>query len=339
MNTLRFAAIGLNHGHIAEQVRVLQAAGATLVTYYAPEPELAQKFGAAHPEARLASGIDEILEDESIALVTSAGIPNERAALGIDVMRHGKDFFSDKPGFTDWQMVAEARRAQIETGRFFTICYGRLASRSLYKACELARSGAIGRVVQTIGLGPHRIGLANRPPWFVVRSQYGGILVDLASHQFDMFLQATGARHTEVVAAQVANYHNPQHAELEDFGDVMLRSEGATGYMRVDWYTPDSLPTFGDGRFFVLGTEGYLEVRSEFDPAGRSGNEHLFLCDNKEVRYIDCKEEPETPLGRNLLNDIRDRTQTAIAQEQVFVASELALQAQSQATRLGSLAS
>ena len=334
---LRFAAAGLNHNHIYGQVNLLLRAGAELVSYYAPEPDLAAAFGRAYPLASLAPSLDAILEDETLALVVTAGIPAERAPLGLRVMQHGKDFMSDKPGFTTIPQLDEARRVQAATGRIYSICFSeRFESAATVRAGELARSGAVGQVVQTVGLGPHRTNLPTRPEWFFRRAAYGGILADIASHQVDQFLYFTGSTSAEVVASQVANYKHPQYPELEDFGELLLRSDHATGYVRVDWYTPDGLDTWGDGRLFVLGTEGYLELRKYVDLAGRPGGDHLFWVDRAGTHYADCR-GGDLPYGRLLLDDIRNRTETAMPQAHCFLASELALRAEAQAARLGHL--
>jgi predicted dehydrogenase len=337
--TTRFAAIGLNHGHIYGQTNLLLRAGAELVSFHAVEDDLAAQYGAAFPQARRARDPREILEDEDIQLVISAAIPDERAPLGVAAMRHGKDYMADKPGFTTLAQLEEARRVQAETGRIYSICFSeRFENAATVKAGELAQAGAIGRVVQTIGLGPHRANLPSRPEWFFQKRRYGGILNDIASHQADQFLFFTGAGAAEVVAAQVGNYKHPQHPEFEDFGDVTLRGaalDGAevSGYIRVDWYTPDGLGTWGDGRLLVLGTEGYIEVRKNIDIAGRPGGNHLFLVDGRGTQHIDCA-GVELPYGRQLLADIRDRTETAMPQAHCFLASELVLRAQAAAHNL-----
>ena len=335
---VRFAAIGLNHGHIYGQTNALLGAGAELVCFFAKEAPLAAQYSAAYPQAKLGTSVQAILEDESIDLIITAGIPAERAEIGIAAMRHGKDFMSDKPGFTTLAQLEEARRVQAETGRIFSIDYSeRFENRATTRAAELVRGGAIGQVINTVGMGPHLARLETRPPWFFERSRYGGIITDIASHQFDQFLYFTGATNVQIVAAQVANYHHPQHPELEDFGHVMLSAEHCTGYIRVDWFTPDGLPTWGDGRLFVVGTDGYIEIRKYLDITGRPGADHLFLVDQKGMHYIDCS-GVELPYGRQLAYDILHRTETAMAQGHCFYASELALWAQQMAERMGNLA-
>ncbi len=335
--TVRFAVIGINHNHIYGQVNLLLRAGAELVSVFAKEDDLLAAFTTAFPQAKVARSKEEILEDDTIHLIVSAGVPNERAPLGIAAMQHGKDYMSDKPGFTTLEQLAEARRVQAQTGRIYSICFSeRFENRATVRAGELVKSGAIGRVLQTIGLGPHRANLPSRPPWFFRREQYGGIITDIASHQADQFLYFTGSTSAEVVAAQVANYHHPEHGELEDWGDMLLRGNGGNGYVRVDWFTPDGLDVWGDTRLTVLGTDGYIEVRKNIDIAGRSGADHLFLVDQKGTHYIHCS-DVDLPYGPQLIHDIVHRTDTAMTQAHCFLAAELVLRAQAQATRLGHL--
>jgi predicted dehydrogenase len=332
---IRFAAMGLNHNHINGQVDAVRRGGGELVSYFAKEADLAAAFGKRYPQAKLAGSEREILEDKSIQLVLSAGIANERAPLGIEVMRHGKDYMSDKPGATTLEQLAEVRRVQAQTGRIYSILYSeRFENRATVKAGELVKAGAIGRVLQTIGLGPHRMSPKTRPAWFFERERYGGILCDIASHQFDQFLFFTGSTKGEVVASQVGNVGHPEYPGLEDFGDVLLRGSGGSGYIRVDWFTPDGLNTWGDGRLTILGTDGFIEIRKNVDIAGRPAGNHLFLVDQKETRYIDCK-DVDLPYGARLVDDVVNRTETAMPQAHCFLATELALQAQAKAQRVG----
>lgn len=337
MPPLKFSAIGLNHGHIYGQTNLLLRAGAELVSFYAPEDDLAAQYTQTYPQAKQVNDPRAILEDPAVQLVISAGIPCDRAPLGIQVMQYGKDYMSDKPGFTSLDQLAEARRVQAETGRIYSICFSeRFENAATVKAGELAQAGAVGRVVQTVGLGPHRINPPQRPHWFYQKAKYGGILTDIASHQVDQFLFFTGSAQAEVVASQVANYNNPQHPELEDFGEMLLRSGQGTGYIRVDWYTPSGLSVWGDGRLTILGTEGYIELRKYCDIAGRPGGNHLFLVDHKGEHYIDCS-QVELPYGQQLISDIENRTETAMPQAHAFLASQLALEAEANAVRLGHL--
>ena len=331
---IRFSVIGLNHGHIYGQAEAIIRNGGKLVSFFGKEPELVSAFQKRHPDAKLARSEKEILEDSSIQLIVSASIPIDRAPLGIQAMKHGKDFMVDKPGIVTLEQLEEVRKVQKESKRIYSIMYSeRFENRATVRAGDLVKAGAIGKVIQTIGLGPHRINLKSRPQWFFDTKNYGGIICDIGSHQFDQFLFFTGSTRGEIVASQVGNVHYHEYPKFEDFGDVMVKGDGGTGYIRVDWFTPDGLNTWGDGRLTILGTEGYIELRKNVDIAGHEGGNHLFLVDKKETRYIDCKNDP-LPYGQQLINDINDRTETAMTQAHCFLATELALRAQKGAQKL-----
>jgi predicted dehydrogenase len=335
---LKFAVIGLNHGHINAQTNAILGARGELAWVFAKEGDLVEAFRKQYPQAKPARTEDEVLEDASVRLVVSAAIPDERGPLGIRVMRHGKDYMADKPGVTTLEQLAEVRRVQAETKRIYSIMYSeRLENRATVKAGELVKAGAIGRVLQTVGLGPHRMNPKTRPAWFFERARYGGVLCDIASHQADQFLYFTGSSKADVVASQVGNLHHPQYPGLEDFGDALVRGDGGTGYIRVDWFTPGGLATWGDGRLIILGTDGFIEIRKNIDIAGRPGASHLFLVDQQGTRYIDCSQVP-LPYGTQLVADVLNRTETAMPQAHCFLASELMLKAQAQARRIDTTA-
>lgn len=331
---IKFAVIGMNHGHIYGQVDAVTRGGGQLVSYYAKEADLVAAFAKRYPQAKLASSEKEILDDKSIQLVLSSAIANERAPLGVRVMKSGKDFMSDKPGITTLEQLAEVRKVQKQTGRIYSIMYSeRLENRATVKAGELVKAGAIGKVIQTIGMGPHRMNPKTRPEWFFHKEQFGGIICDIGSHQFDQYLFFTNSTQAEIVASQVGNTHYPQYPDFEDFGDVMLRGNGGMGYIRVDWFTPDGLKTWGDGRLTILGTDGFIEIRKNIDIGGREGGNHLFLTDHKETRYIDCTQQ-DLPYGRQLVDDVLNRTETAMPQVHCLLAAELSIKAQKQAQQI-----
>jgi predicted dehydrogenase len=330
---IKFAVIGVNHSHINSQVQTAIRGGGELVSFYAKEPELTAAFSKRFPDAKLARSEQEILDDKSIQLIVSAAIPNERAPLGVKTMEHGKDFMVDKPAATTLEQLAEVRGVQARTKRIFSVLIGRHENRSINKAGELIRAGAIGKVVQTAALAPHKMNPETRAPWFFKRQQYGGILCDLASHNFDAYLFLTSTTRAEIVASQAGNTHHPQYPELEDFGDVMLSGDGGAGYIRVDWFTPAGLTTFGDGRVTIIGTDGYIELRENVDIAGRPGGDHLFLVDHKGSRYIDCSDVP-LPYAERLVDDVVNRTTTADSPERMFLAMQLGIEAQNRARKL-----
>lgn len=337
---VRFSVAGMSHDHIYGMVEAMLRGGGTLVSVYAAEPERGAAFLKRYPQAKAAQSEDEILNDPSIQLVLSSTIPNQRAPLGVRAMRHGKDFLSDKPGATTLEQLAEVRKTIAETGRIFAIMYSeRLEVKAAVYAGELVHSGAIGKVIQTINIAPHQIyqgqgdagGGSGRPDWFWEPEKYGGILTDIGSHQVDQFLFYTGSTKAEVVASQVANVRHKEHPRFQDFGDMMLRGNEGFGYVRLDWFTPKGLGTWGDGRLFILGTDGYIELRKYADIAGRKGGNHLFIVDAKQARYIDCN-NVVLPFGPQFISDVANRTRTAQDQTQCLLAAELVIRAQQAAT-------
>jgi len=330
---LRFAAIGLDHRHIYYLVGELIEAGAECAGY-CPEtsdPRVLDGFHERFPALRPVER-ERLFDDPLIDIVVSAAIPRDRPAIAIRAMRAGKDVMVDKPGATTLEQVAQIEAVAGETGRIFSICF---SERFVVRACEAAArmvaAGEIGKVVQTVGLGPHRLNRAIRPAWFFERDAYGGILTDIASHQIDQFLFFTGARNAEIVASATANHASPDVPDFEDFGEILLRGGGASGFIRVDWFTPDGLGAWGDGRLFLLGTEGYIELRKYIDVAGREGADHLFLSNRASTRHIDASGEPLTYF-RNFLADVRNRTSTAMADGHALTVTRLAIRAQAAAT-------
>jgi predicted dehydrogenase len=332
---LRFAAIGLDHRHIYHQVGRLLEVGAECKGYYARDGAVPlEGFVRRFPDLPRVRDVRALLEDPEIQLIVTAAIPAERAEIAIEAMRHGKDVMVDKPGVITEAQLADVRHLQHETGRIWSVNFSeRFEVRAMTRASELVRAGAIGRVVQTVGFGPHRLNRHLRPDWFFRPADAGGILIDIGSHQIDQFLHFIGSDDAEIVLSAVANYANPDDPEFDDFGEILLRSERGNGYIRVDWYTPDGLPTWGDGRCTILGTDGYIELRKYVDIAGRDGADHLFLVDRKATRHIDCSDAP-LPYYERLIADVFERTGTAMAQAHCFKVCELALAAQTRAVRL-----
>jgi predicted dehydrogenase len=330
---LRFAAVGLDHRHIYDQVQSLLDVGAECVGYWTEGvPKTLKGFARRFPSIPRVDDRRRFHDDRSIDLITCAAIPCDRAGHAIEAMRAGKDFMSDKPGVTTFEQLDAVRAAQQATGRIWTVNFTeRFEVRAVTRALELARDGAIGQVVQTIGLGPHRENRSLRDPWFYDKSKYGDILVDIASHQIDQFLMFAGATDAEITLARALNVAHPGDPAYEDFGEIALASGKASGYIRVDWFTPDGLPSWGDGRLFVYGTKGTIELRKYVDVAGRPGKDHLFLVDGQGTRHVDCS-DAGLPYYANLRRDIAERTETAMPQAHAYKVCELALRAQAVAS-------
>jgi len=326
------AAIGLDHGHIYGQCNGLIEAGADLVAVYDPDPAKVAAFVKTYPQARVAQSEQEILQDARVKLVASAAVPCDRGPLGVRVMRHGKDYFTDKCPFTTLAQLAEAREVVAQTGQKYAVYYSeRLHNESAVFAGQLIHGGAIGRVLQVIGLGPHRINVPSRPAWFFELARYGGILCDIGSHQVEQFLYYSGATDGTVLHSKVANYAHSDYPELQDFGDAtIVGNNGATNYFRVDWFTPNGLSTWGDGRTIIMGTQGYIELRKYVDVT-RGGGDQVYLVDQQREQHFAVAGQVGYPFFGELIRDCINRTELAMAQAHTFKAAELAMQAQAAA--------
>jgi predicted dehydrogenase len=331
-----FAATHLDHGHINGQCNGLVEAGGQLKWVFDADTAKAEAMAARYPGAKVARSLDQILDDPDVKLVAAAAIPNLRGALGCKVMEAGKDYFTDKTPFTTLAQLDDAKTVVARTGRKYA-CYfsERLHVESAMYATDLVAQGAIGKVVQVIGFGPHRLNAPSRPDWFFKKEQYGGILCDIGSHQFEQFLTFTGATDATITNAAVGNYANPQFAELEDFGEANLVGDnGATNYIRVDWLTPDGLSTWGDGRMTILGTKGYIELRKYVDVGREKTGDHVYLVDEKGEHHLHVAGKVGFRFFGELILDCLNRTEKAMTQRHVFKAAELCLRAQAAARRL-----
>ena len=116
--------------------------------------------------------------------------------------------------------------------------------------------------------------------------------------------------------------------------DALVLGNGVNGYCRVDWFTPDGLGTWGDGRTFILGTEGYLELRKYTDVARDPAGDHVYLVNQETATHIPVHGLVGYPFFGQLILDCLNNTETAMTQAHAFAAAELCLRAQQQAIRI-----
>ena len=331
-----FAASALDHGHIHGMTQALIAAGGVCKYVYDPKPDRVASFIKSFPDVKPANSLEEILNDKDIHMVAAAGIPNVRCELGLKVMQHDKDYFVDKCPFTTLEQLDEARKVHSETKRRYMVYYGeRLHNEGGVFTGQLVHDGVIGKVVQVLGLGPHRLNPKSRPDWFFKKEQYGGIITDIGSHQVEQFLYYANAKSAKVLHSKVGNFNNPEYPELEDFGDATLLSDtGVTNYFRIDWFTPEALPMWGDGRLFIVGTKGTIEVRKYMDIQRENSGSHVFLTTDTVYEYHNVAGKVGCPFFGDLILDTLNRTENAMTQEHAFLAAEVSMQAQKQAIKV-----
>ena len=330
-----FSAVGLEHGHIYGMANGLIEAGGTVKYVWDRDPAKMAAFIKAYPQAKPARCEAEALEDRDTHMIAGAAVTSERCALGLRAMDAGKDYFTDKAPFTTLAQLESAREKVKETGRKYMVYYSeRLHVEGAVLAGYLIDQGEIGRVISVSGFGPHRIGApSSRPDWFWVREKYGGILCDIGSHQIEQYLYYAGETEAHVAHSRVGNYGHRDHPQLDDFGDCAITGEkGTTHYFRVDWFTPDGLRTWGDGRTLILGTEGYIEQRKYIDVAQqKEGGNHIYLVNGRGERHIDATGVTGYPFFGQLILDCLNRTENAMTQAHAFKAAQLCLEAQAKA--------
>jgi len=325
----RFAAIGLDHRHVYDLTAGLLAEGAVCAGYNpdTTDPRVLAGFRKRFPDVP-AVETERLLDDPAIDFIVLSARPCDRADLAIAAMRRGKDVMSDKPGVTTVAQLDAVRRAVAETGRIWSICVGRVASPAIQAALQVVRSGELGRLVQVVSLAPHRLNRALRPGWFFDKPAYGGIINDIGVHAIDTFLAFADAPDAEIASATIGAFGTDPPG-FEDFAELILQTPAVRGYCRMDWFTPDGLPTWGDGRLFLVGSEGSLELRKNLDIEGRPGTDHMFVANRTGTRYVDCSGLPVT-YYRDFLTSLTTRS---FDPEPVFTMCRLALTAQASASR------
>lgn len=325
-----FAAIALDHGHIYGMCSGLIEAGATLKYVYDRDRTKSEAFAKSHEGIIIAESEEQILSDPEVKLVASAAVPSERWSLGIRVMESGKDYFVDKAPFTSLDQLEAVRKKVAETKQKYIVYYSeRIHSEAGVYAGYLIDEGVIGKVINVMGLGPHRLNAPTRPEWFFQKDKYGGILCDIGSHQIEQYLYYSKATDAVVTNANTGNYAHPEYPELEDFGEASLTgNNGTTNYFRVDWFTPDGLSSWGDGRTVILGTEGYIELRKYVNVGTNTGGNNIFLVNGEGEYHIQLHGEIGYPFFGDVILDCMNRTENAMTQEHAFKAAQLCLMAQ-----------
>ena len=326
---LKLGVLGIDHGHIFGMLSNMKAQGCTCEAYWTDGPAVTEeKFNTVFSDVLRVDDRRRILDDPEVSMVLISAVPADRSKLAIEAMETGKDVMVDKPGCTTLEQLEEIREVQARTGRIWTVNFSeRFEVPAVTRADELVQAGAIGRIIQTVGLGPHKQNLATRPDWYFKRERFGGILCDIGSHQIDQFLYFTDSETADIAHALVENTTMPEQPEFQDFGEIVLKSWNGHGYIRVDWFTPKGLPTWGDGRLFLQGTDGQIELRKYTDIGRPHVTNTLFLVNDEKNEMIPC-EDAGLPYFPRLIADVQERTETAVGQSHTYTTTELSIRAQ-----------
>ncbi len=336
---MRFAVIGLSHAHVISMTQALSGLPDVACDGFAPEDTPVGKgFAGLYPDlARRPRG--ELLGDPAIDLILCGDVNGLRGSVLKEALTAGKHVFVDKPPVTTLEDLEAVEQAAQRTGKLFFVYFGeRLDNPLLIKTKELVDEGRIGRVVNFIGLGPHKLSIEHRPAWMFDPALYGGILNDIASHQVELFTWLTGQQVARF-RSRVGNFGTPQHPTFQDFGDAWFEGDGgAAGYVRVDWFTPDALPTWGDIRQMLVGTEGTLEIRSNINLGSPDAGPALLLTTRKSAPELVDPGDIDTAWGPKLVADIHDGVNRLMPRDVTFQALRTVLSMQRDAEKIGNLA-
>jgi predicted dehydrogenase len=330
-----FSVIGLDHGHIYAMCNGLLEVGAMIRQVYDPDPNKIIEFLKKYPAAIPVESPTEILADAKIHLIASAIRPDLRAELGIRVMKAGKDFFVDKPGMLSLAEIDTVALCCKKTKQKYLIYFGeRIHVEGAIFAEELIQKGTIGTVLQVTILAPHRLNKEIRPSWFFEKSKNGGIITDIGSHQIEQFLSFCQAKTAHILHSYVTNYENKDKPEFYDYGECnLLADTGALCYFRVDWFTPAGLGAWGDGRVFILGTKGSIEIRKYINVAQDRRGDHVYWIDETGEYYEQVSGKLGFVFFGKLILDCLQRTEYAATQQHILESMRITVRAQEYAEK------
>lgn len=322
-NGVGIGVVGLEHLHVLELVDELCAAGATVVAHTDGD-SLSSAFAGWQSGSR-PTDRSGVLSDPDVDLVVVAGVPADRADDSVAALESGRPVLSDKPGVTTTDQLERVRAAVDASQRRWWVLFSeRFGVPAVRRAVELARSGAIGRVVGVQGSAPHRAAFESRPGWFADPARAGTLLVDLATHQVDQFVALTGDD-VRVVHAAAGNVASPGFPAVHDVAELVLVGGGARGFHRVDFLEADGFPAWGDVRLVVTGTEGRLEVRTPVTD-GVAGPAELWITDHESHRRAELPTRPTW--AEELLADLGDGGERLMPREHPFTVARVVLDAE-----------
>ncbi len=329
---LRLGVIGVEHLHVFEMIDGLVQGGAATVCHAADGGPLTDLFEAWRTDSARVTAT-AVLDDRSLDLIVIGSIPADRGRIAIEALSAGHHVLTAKPGVTTLADLEAVAAAVASSGRRWWVFFSeRLANRGVSEAVRRVHAGHIGQLVAITGLAPHTLGAGTRPDWFFDPSRSGGILVDLAAHQADQLLALAGPGRTDVLAASVANVAAPDRLGMQDVGRMSLRHTTSSGRVvlsdhHVDYLSPSGLDTWGDVRLMITGTEGTIEVRSNVDPAGQPGSDHVIVVDAEAPRRLDVS-AVALDWAERLCSDIGAGTDTFMAHDHAVAACSITLRAQ-----------
>lgn len=331
MSKRTFGIVGCQHAHIGIFIREMIQLGHRFAGIYEPEPDplarrLAEEFGVPLLPDR------DALLGEDVSVIGCAAVNADKIDVVEWCEQHGKHVMLDKPAVTDREGLDRLRaviaRGRIEIGMLLTERF----RGSLLAAKRLIDEGTLGEIVHMGMRKPHLLNAPQRPAWHFDKQRSGGIIVDLLIHDFDLLRWLTGREIVAVDGFMARAAESPHPGFYDAAGVQAVMDDGATAQLYADWHTPQSSWTWGDGRLFVTGTRGTLELRLEGDPLLGGGEALLLTTDREPLRRV--TELGTAPLITADFLSRMDGSAHALTHADLLAASEAAIAADEKAVRI-----
>lgn len=299
MRKRKFAIIGCEHAHIEIFMQEMLALGHESTGIYEPNNTQLAKFFADKYQIPLVNDQMQLLQD--VELVGSSAINNEKIDIIERCEQLGKHIMVDKPAVTnrrDYERLqAVMKRGKIEIGMLLTERF----HPAVYTLKQQIDQGVLGELVSIGMRKPHLLNPSKRPAWFFSKERCGGILIDLLIHDYDLLRWFTGS---DVIQSEgyMAKRTLPEFPDFYDTASVQVLMEGnVTAQLHADWFTPSQSWTWGDGRIFLTGTEGFAELRLSGDPFVSDKALVLLTTNSKAPTPVVLQQPRETITGDFLL--------------------------------------
>lgn len=321
---MTFSIIGCEHEHISIFIEEMLELGHECAGIYEAENKallesVAEKYNLPIAEDK------EMLLSNNVDMVGSSAINNQKIDIIELCEERGKHIMVDKPAVTNREdykrLQAVIDRGQIEVGMLLTERY-RPAFSTLKRYIDEQR---LGKIINIGIRKPHKLKPSTRPAWHFSKEQGGGIVIDLFVHDFDLLRWLTGDE-IRGFDGMVTKNMLPEYPTFYDAAAVqVLLKDNTIAQLYADWHTPEASKTYGDGRIFVVGTEGYAELRLSGDPLITDETLMLFVTHEKEYERVEL-DTLQATISEDFLQRIEGK-QAGITHQDILAASIATIEA------------
>ncbi|WP_363466791.1 Gfo/Idh/MocA family protein [Halogeometricum borinquense] len=288
------------------------------VVAVASHGENRDEFAAEHaPGADVYYDPEEMMDDADVTVIDACTpTPTHRPLIEAAADR-GLDAFSEKPMARTVEDAEAVVNAVEESGITFMTGHVLRFFPEYAEAKRRIDDGEIGTpgTLRAERLSsPPRYGTEN---WFSDKSQSGGVLLDMAIHDFDFLRWVAGD--VERVFTRTAEWDNDH---LHQHAAVHLRFEdGTVGQVETSWAYPEDTPFTTAYEF--AGSEGMLEFDSRDEHSIRISG----TADDANVPASALKTSPYTAELRHFVDCLESGTEPKISPQDAREAVKISLAA------------